>query len=133
MADEKISQLAKIPSIDPTNDKGVVVEASTGITKYFTFDQLGIVQRTGTAIQFDLNANYGTPSTPETGNITVSLTNAKLGICQLIIHNNGTEPTYPSQFKKGSLSGTYVSGQINYILCEYFDATHIVYSISQSA
>ena len=86
---------------------------------------------TGTVISFSTDKVYGTLATPETGNITADVTNAKLGVTNIIIHNSGTIPTFGSQFKKLSGSGSYVVGVVNYIYCTFITATEIIYSINQ--
>ena len=86
---------------------------------------------TGTAISFTIDKVYGTLTTPETGNITADVTNAKLGVTNIIIHNSGTAPTFGSEFKKLSGSGNYVTGVVNYIYCTYISTTEIIYSINQ--
>ena len=88
---------------------------------------------TGTAISFTIDRVYGTLTTPETGNITADVTNAKLGVTNIIIHNSGTAPTFGSGFKKLSGSGNYSTGVINYIYCTYINDTEIIYSINQRA
>lgn len=85
-------------------------------------------QKTGTAITFVYDTVYGTIGTPETGNITASYTGAKLGTSVLILHQAGSEPTYPAQFKK--MSGTYDTTKINRIYCMYLDNNTVDYSIS---
>lgn len=88
---------------------------------------------TGTVISFTTDRVYGTLTTPETGNITAAVTNAKLGVTNIIIHNSGTAPTFDSKFKKLSGSGNYVTGVVNYIYCTYISTTEIIYSINQRA
>jgi hypothetical protein len=88
---------------------------------------------TGTLVSFLVDKVYGTLTTPETGNITADITNAKLGVTNIIIHNSGTAPTFGSQFKKLSGSGNYSTGVINYIYCTYINDTEIIYSINQRA
>lgn len=88
---------------------------------------------TGTSISFAIDRVYGTLTTPETGNITADVTNAKLGVTNIVIHNSGTAPTFGSEFKKLSGSGNYVTGVANYIYCTYISATEIIYSINQRA
>lgn len=88
---------------------------------------------TGTLISFTTDKVYGTLATPETGNITADVANAKLGVTNIIIHNSGTAPTFGSQFKKLSGSGNYVTGVVNYIYCTFISATEIIYSINQRA
>ena len=86
---------------------------------------------TGTVISFSTDKVYGTLTTPETGNITADVTNAKLGVTNIIIHNSATAPTFGSQFKKLSGSGNYATGVVNYIYCTHISATEIIYSINQ--
>lgn len=86
---------------------------------------------TGTVISFSTDKVYGTLATPETGNVTADVTNAKLGVTNIIIHNSGTVPNFGSQFKKLSGSGNYVVGVVNYIYCTFITATEIIYSINQ--
>jgi len=88
---------------------------------------------TGTLISFTTDKVHGTLTTPETGNITADVTNAKLGVTNIIIHNSGTAPTFGSEFKKLSGSGNYVTGVVNYIYCTYISTTEIIYSINQRA
>ena len=86
---------------------------------------------TGTTISFTADRVYGTLTPPETGNITANITNAKLGVTNIIIHNSATTPTFGSEFKKLSGSGNYVAGVVNYIYCTFITATEIIYSINQ--
>ena len=86
---------------------------------------------TGTLLSFTTDKVYGTLTIPETGNITADVTNAKLGVTNIIIHNSGTAPTFGSQFKKLSGSGNYTTGVVNYIYCTFISATEIIYSINQ--
>ena len=86
---------------------------------------------TGTLISFTTDKVYGTLATPETGNITADVTNAKLGVTNIIIHNSATAPTFGSEFKKLSGSGNYTTGVVNYIYCTYISTTEIIYSINQ--
>jgi hypothetical protein len=88
---------------------------------------------TGTLLSFTTDKVYGTLTIPETGNITADVTNAKLGVTNIIIHNSGIAPTFGSQFKKLSGSGNYATGVVNYIYCTYISATEIIYSINQRA
>lgn len=86
---------------------------------------------TGTLISFTADRVYGTLTTPETGNITADITNAKLGVTNIIIHNSATTPTFGSQFKKLSGSGNYIVGAVNYIYCTFISVDEIIYSINQ--
>ena len=86
---------------------------------------------TGTEVSFTNDRIYGSLASPETANITANITNAKLGVTNIIIHNSGTVPTFDSQFKKLSGSGSYVVGVVNYIYCTFITDTEIIYSINQ--
>lgn len=86
---------------------------------------------TGVSLTFATDRIYGSIASPETGNITASVTGAKLGVTNIIIHNSGTAPTFDSKFKKLSGSGSYVVSVVNYIYCTYITPTEIIYSINQ--
>ena len=85
---------------------------------------------TGVTISFITDTVYGR-DIPETGNITADVTDAQLGVTNIIIHNSGTEPTFSSEFKKLSGSGDYVVSVVNYIYCSFITSTEIIYSINQ--
>jgi hypothetical protein len=86
------------------------------------------IASTGVSVQFDQPRTYG-ETTPETGNITLNATGAQRGQVALIRHNNGTAPTFGSQFKR--IGGSYVPSTLNYIFCTYVSPTEILYTISQ--
>ena len=88
-------------------------------------------QTTGVALTFLTDSVYGTIGTPETGNITYSATNAKLGVTNLIIHNHSVAPTFAANMKILSGSGAYVINVINYIYVTYINSTEVIYTISQ--
>lgn len=92
-----------------------------------------IAAATGTlvALTFTSDSVQGTIASPLTGNITGNITGAKLGVVTLVIHNHTTAPTFDSKYKKLSGSGSYVTGSVNYIFCEYINDTEIIYSINQ--
>lgn len=92
-----------------------------------------IAASTGTsvALTFTSDSVQGTVASPLTGNITGNITGAKLGVVTLVIHKHTTAPTFDSKYKKLSGSGSYVTGSINYIFCEYINDTEIIYSINQ--
>lgn len=86
---------------------------------------------TGTAIAFATPQIYGTPGSPESGNITLVTTGLVKGMVQILYHDNGTEPTYPAEFVK--LSGTYSTTVLNIIYMHAISAARIEYTISQQA
>ena len=86
---------------------------------------------TGTVVSFDKDRDYGSEASPQTGNISYSTTGAKVGVISRVIHNNGTAPTFASNMVATSSSGTYVTGSVNYIVCEYRSSTLVKYAIYQ--
>jgi hypothetical protein len=87
------------------------------------------IPSTGSSIHFDRRRIYGV-FTPITGNIILgSAETAKLGMEQIVKHNQGTEPIFDTPFKK--LSGVYVPGMTNYIRMTYLGENEILYTISQ--
>ena len=88
---------------------------------------------TGVSLSFSADTIYGTISSPESGtSITFITTNAKLGVTNIIIHNNPTTaPTFATNMKKLSGSSTYVINVINYIYVTFINDIEIIYSINQ--
>jgi len=113
------------------NFRKIFTSSSGGSSSVPTDVELIPTQKTGTALTFDVNAAYGTIASPETGNITYSATSAKLMGTVLIIHNNGTAPTFATNMKKLSGSGDYVVSVVNYIFVMYINSTEVIYSINQ--
>lgn len=85
---------------------------------------------TGTAVKFDKNYVYGDSGTPETGNITQSLTGALLGTSVKIYHNASSEPTYPSGWVELGTGG-YVNSQLNIIYAENCGGGRVEYWVVQ--
>lgn len=106
-----------VDNTDPTNP---VIALANG---------LAAVDTTGTAISFAVPQIYGTDGAPETGNITIVTTGLVKGMCQLLIHNNGSEPTYGAEIK--IISGAYATGELNYIMLLAVSSTLILVTISQ--
>jgi hypothetical protein len=88
--------------------------------------------KTGTALTFVTDGFYGTKAAPETGNLTGNVTNAAFMTTVLVIHNHTTAPTFDSKFMKMAGSKDYVTGQLNFIYCQYIAADHINYYITQN-
>lgn len=84
-----------------------------------------------TAISFDFSKIYVNEdfSPLEAAEFTFSETDPILiGATFLIIHQAGAEPTFPSSFKKMSISDSYVNAGVNYIKGEYLGlGGHIVH------
>jgi hypothetical protein len=83
---------------------------------------------TGTVIHFSSSTIFGTSSSPETGNITDSLTNSKLGIVQKIYHNSGSAPTVPAGWVLLG-STTYQISTLNIIYAEWAGGSRVEYWI----
>ena len=133
-ATEKLDVNGNIKATGFKTPSGTLTQALTANGGVFDLDNKLSIQAnvsTGVNISFSTDTVYGTLATPETGNITADVTNAKLGVTNIIIHNSGTAPTFGSQFKKLSGSGSYVVGVVNYIYCTFISSTEIIYSINQ--
>ncbi len=84
--------------------------------------ELESANRTGLSIQFDKESFYGSVASPETGGaITVNTSGARNGIVQKIIHQAGSEPSYPAEFV--TINGSYSTTLVNYIVVERINAT----------
>lgn len=90
---------------------------------------LAAADTTGTAISFAVPQIYGTDGAPETGNITIVTTGLVKGMTQLLIHNNGSEPTYGAEIK--IISGAYATGELNYIMLLAVSSSLVLVTISQ--
>jgi hypothetical protein len=84
----------------------------------------------GTAIRFDKPRTYGYP-TAETGNISVDYADFIPGICQLIIHNSGVEPTLGAGLVL--IGGSYTISVANYIMLQAVAEGVILVTISQAS
>lgn len=93
-----------------------------------TFESPYSLSGSGTVIQFSASTIFGTPTSPETGNITDNLTNSKLGIVQKIYHNNGSAPTVPAGWVLLG-STTYQISTLNIIYAEWVSGTRVEYWI----
>jgi hypothetical protein len=85
---------------------------------------------TGTAIKFDRIRTYG-KTTPETGNFTLDLDGFKEGVTQLIRHNHSVAPTGLNTGVFKTISGTYVTSQLNFIMLTSVSSNEILVTISQ--
>jgi len=88
----------------------------------------GATATTGTVIAFNDPLIYNTSAAPGTGNITESLTDAKLGIVQKIYHNDGSSPSVPAGWVLIG-SGTYTTSALNIIYAEWCGGTRVEYWI----
>jgi hypothetical protein len=126
-----------VPATNIPLDATPTSGSTNGVQSGGVFNALALKQdisaniATGVTISFLTYTVYGTLVTPETGNITADVTDAKLGVTNIIIHNSATEPTFSGEFKKLSGSGNYVVSVVNYIYCTFITSTEIIYSINQ--
>jgi len=90
-----------------------------------------VAMTTGTSISFEVDKIYGEVSNPVAGGITLDATNAKLGVTNIIVHNDASEPSYDPEFKRLKGSQDYLPSFNNYIYCTYMDASNINYTITQ--
>lgn len=90
-----------------------------------------LFQETSVPVQFLTEAVYGTEASPIVGDITVNLLDAKLGVSIVIIHNDSTEPTFPSSFKQMRGTPNYSTNEVNFIYVQYFTDNTQIYSITQ--
>lgn len=120
---------ASIGSFASASDgSGLYYKFGSGNTDWQTYNTKAT---TGVALTFLNDSVYGTIASPETGNITYSSTNAKLGVTNIIIHNNSSAPTFASNMKMLSGSGSYLTSNINYIYVTYINSTEVIYTINQ--
>jgi len=135
--------LTVIPNITSellVNKQNSLTVDGTGV-KYPTVDtvnsnlalklNIAAASTTGVALTFTTDSVYGSIATPETGNITYSSTSANIGVTNIIIHNNSVAPTFATNMKKLSGSGTYTISVVNYIYVTYINSTEVIYAISQ--
>jgi len=87
-------------------------------------------QTTGNDIDFNIKKVYNTFSSPTTGDLTNTLTNALLGVVQKIYHNDTVEPTWLSNWKRLG-DGVYVPNEVNIIYAEWAGGTRVEYWIVQ--
>lgn len=90
------------------------------------------VQTTGNNIVFSSPYIYNTFSSPTTGDLTNTLTNAKLGVIQKIYHEDSSEPTFPVGWVRIG-EGEYVVNELNIIYAEWVSGTRVEYWINQEA
>ena len=66
----RIPALTELTTVDKSSDMLVIYDASTDTTKKVNADNIILPQtKTGVAVKFIEDSIYGTPASPETGNI----------------------------------------------------------------
>ena len=83
-------------------------------------------------INFDQPREYGSISTPRTGNLTQDLTGAKRGIVQKIYHQQGAEPDFPTGWIPLDDSAEYSTEatKINLIFANFAGSGNVLYWIA---
>jgi len=85
----------------------------------------------GTVLSFVEDSIYGMPDDPQAGNITADLIQAKKGVTVLLFHQQGSAPSYGSNFIETADSSDYDTAGLNLIFVLYVDDTHIYYKVTQ--
>jgi hypothetical protein len=88
------------------------------------------VAATGTDISFAVPQVYYSRTTPGTGNLTNTLTSARIGIVQKIYHNNAIAPSMPAGWVLVG-EGFYIPGVLNIIYAEWSEGTTVEYWVTQ--
>lgn len=128
----KYSQIrAQKPVQLPITGNEIFLVTQDGETRGMILSELqnAAVDTTGTAISFDRPRIYGSDSNPETGNVTIVTTGLIKGMTQLLIHNNGSEPSFAAGIK--IISGAYATGELNYIFLLAISSSSVLVSITQ--
>lgn len=107
------------------------IAASPTVPALTTKLPIEVPSASGAVISFITDRIYGSTTIPVTGNITINLSEAKLGVTNLIIHNSATVPTLPTALKKLNGSQNYITSVNNYIYMTYLDVNNINYIIQQ--
>jgi hypothetical protein len=85
--------------------------------------------RTGGVINYDINAIYGTPETPITGNITEGEGSVVTGTMGIIVHKQATEPSLPENWVVRPDSQTYSATLWNFIYYQRLFTNVVSYKI----
>jgi len=93
-------------------------------------DEFYAIADTGAVISFESTKIYNSVASPETGNITDDLADAKIGAVQKIYHNHSIAPAFPAGWVKIG-TGTYATSTLNIIYCEWVSGTRVEYWIVQ--
>lgn len=88
------------------------------------------VAATGTNITFAVPQVYNTRTTPATGNLTNTLTGARIGVVQKIYHNSLIAPSMPAGWTLVG-EGFYIPGSLNIIYAEWSEGTTVEYWVTQ--
>ena len=94
------------------------------------FGSLEPIEKTGTLITYDKPAIHGTPSVPESANITDDLTSGRKGFEQKIYHQNAIAPTFPVHWVKMT-ANTYSTSVLNTIKAVLTVGGRVEYEILQ--
>jgi hypothetical protein len=109
-----------------------VVSSSYATTASYALNVTSRTQTTGTSIDFVSEKVYNTATSPGTGDITVSQTNAVLGVIQKLYHNSGSAPSFSGVSDIQIMgTGTYTTSVINVIYTEWTETDRVEYWITQ--
>jgi len=109
-----------------------VVSSSYATTASYASNVTSRTQTTGTSIDFVSEKVYNTATSPGTGDITVSQTNAVLGVIQKLYHNSGSAPSFSGVSDIQIMgTGTYTTSVINVIYTEWTETDRVEYWVTQ--
>jgi hypothetical protein len=125
-------------SVDNTTDlnKPVSTATQTALDSKLNITANTVTGGGGTtALTFSgTDSIYGTVIVPKTGDITTSITSAKVGVTHIVLHESGTAPSITADngtLSKLSGSGNYSTTEINVIFFTCIDGSNVIYSINQ--
>lgn len=113
----------RYPRINADN----TVTALTIAQLYSDLAATGFVARTGSALAFDLNATYNSPTSPGSASVTLDTTGAVAGVEVVGYFNHSVEPTWPAGI---TAVGTWFNSGLNVVRFVYIDASNISAVIS---
>lgn len=82
----------------------------------------------GVTLAFSRNRIYGSVASPSSGDLAL-ITNGTPGIISIVIHQQGSTPSFAIGLKK--LSGTYSTTSVNVLRFQFFDSSNVFYTIEQ--
>lgn len=113
----------RYPRINADN----TVTALTIAQLYTDLAATGFVARTGSALAFDVNATYNSPTSPGSAVVTLDTSGAVAGVEVVAYFNHSTEPTWPAGI---TAVGTWYNSGLNVVRFVYIDASNISAVIS---
>jgi hypothetical protein len=127
-----------LTNVDDTSDAGKPVSSATQTALNTKLNITASTETGGagtTTLTFSgTDTIYGTVIVPKTGDITTSITSAKVGVTHIVIHaSSGTVNITAANgtLSKLSGSGNYSTTKTNIIFFTCIDGSNVIYSINQ--